>query len=133
MVQRRLARMREPNLPTDPEASRERFATCHQPDGNREGSTFLSVSTGRRETPHHPGVVGMLFRPSVVFAKDRSSRLFFLHARHADLFPLRYNRLALARSSTFESSGTSANDRSIARNVVRSLAFPQYGSPCIGG
>ena len=26
----------------------------------------------------------MFFRPSVVFAKDRSFRLFFLHARHAD-------------------------------------------------
>ena len=26
----------EANLPTDPEASRERFATCRQPHGNRE-------------------------------------------------------------------------------------------------
>jgi hypothetical protein len=26
----------------------------------------------------------VLFRPSVVFAKDGLSRLFFLHARHAD-------------------------------------------------
>ena len=50
MAQRCLARMREPNLPTDPEASRERFATCRQPDGNREGPIFLSVSTGRRES-----------------------------------------------------------------------------------
>jgi hypothetical protein len=43
-----LARMGEPNLPTDPEASRERFATCRH--GNREGPIFLSVSIGRRES-----------------------------------------------------------------------------------
>ena len=45
-----LVRMREPNLPIDPEASRERFATCPQPSGNREGPTSLSVSIGRRES-----------------------------------------------------------------------------------
>ena len=28
----------------------------------------------------------MFFRPSVVFAKDRSSRVFFLHACHANPF-----------------------------------------------
>src|SRR5215831_19120126 len=39
-----------PTLSTNPEASRERFATCRQPDGNREGPTFLSVSIGRRES-----------------------------------------------------------------------------------
>ena len=39
-----LVRMREPNLPIDPEASRQRFATCPQPSGNREGSTSLSVT-----------------------------------------------------------------------------------------
>src|SRR6516165_9947384 len=44
-------RTREPNLPTDPEANRERFATSRrQPHGNREGPTFLSVSIGRRES-----------------------------------------------------------------------------------
>jgi hypothetical protein len=41
--------MREPNPPTDPEASRERFATCH-PHGSREGPTFLSVGIGRKES-----------------------------------------------------------------------------------
>src|SRR5215471_5363764 len=46
-----LTRMRDPNLPTDPVASRERFATSRrQPHGNREGLTFLSVSIGRRES-----------------------------------------------------------------------------------
>src|SRR5260370_39238646 len=54
------------SLSTAPEASRERFATCRQPHGNREGPTFLSASTA-----HHPGVVGVLFLPFVVFAKDR--------------------------------------------------------------
>jgi hypothetical protein len=68
-VTKTASRMREPNLPTDPEASRERFATCRQSHGNREGPTFLSVSVGRREAAHHPGVVGVLFRPSIVFAK----------------------------------------------------------------
>jgi hypothetical protein len=28
--------------------------------------------------------VGVFFRPSVIFAKDRSSRLFFLYACHAN-------------------------------------------------
>jgi hypothetical protein len=37
-------------LSTDPVSSRERFATCRQPHGNREGPTFLSVSIGRRES-----------------------------------------------------------------------------------
>ena len=37
-------------LPIDPEASRERFATCRQPHGNREGPTFLSVGIGRKES-----------------------------------------------------------------------------------
>jgi hypothetical protein len=37
--------------PTDPEASRERFAICcRQSHGNREGPTFLPVSIGRRES-----------------------------------------------------------------------------------
>jgi hypothetical protein len=31
----------------------------------------------------------VFFRPSVVFVKDRSFRLFLLHARHADLFPMK--------------------------------------------
>jgi len=39
-----------PNLPTDPEASRERFATCHQPHGNREGPTFHFANIGRTES-----------------------------------------------------------------------------------
>jgi hypothetical protein len=38
--------------------------------------------------PHFGGGV-VLFRPSVVFAKDRSSRLFFLHARHLKMHGLR--------------------------------------------
>ena len=50
---------------------------------------FLLQVSEEEKTPHHPGVVGVLFRPSVVFAKDCSSRLFFLHARHADLFSMR--------------------------------------------
>jgi hypothetical protein len=72
-----LVRTREPNLPTDPEANRERFATSRrQPHGNRDGPTSLSVSIGEKAA-HHPRVVGVLFRPSVVFAKDGLSRLFF--------------------------------------------------------
>jgi hypothetical protein len=35
-------------VPTDHEATRERFANCRQPHGNREGPIFLSVSVGRR-------------------------------------------------------------------------------------
>ena len=50
---------------------------------------FLLQVSEEEKAPHHPGVVGVLFRPSVVFAKDCSSRLFFLHARHADLFSMR--------------------------------------------
>ena len=42
--------LREPNLPTDPAASCERFATYRQPHGNREGPTFLSVGIERRES-----------------------------------------------------------------------------------
>ena len=39
------------SLPTDPEASRERFATSRrQPHENREGRTFHPVSIGRRES-----------------------------------------------------------------------------------
>jgi hypothetical protein len=34
---------------------------------------FLQVSE-EEKAAHHPGVVGVLFRPSVVFSKDRSSR-----------------------------------------------------------
>jgi hypothetical protein len=41
---------RRTNLPTGLEASRERFATCCQPHGNREGRNFLLVSIGRRES-----------------------------------------------------------------------------------
>jgi hypothetical protein len=75
--------MRQPNLPADPEASRERFATSRrQPHENREGPTFHPVSIGRTESRPSCGFVGVLFRPSVVFAKDGSSRLFFFHARH---------------------------------------------------
>ena len=71
--------MRDPNLSTDPVASRERFATSRrQPHENREGRTFHPVSIGRRESPHHAGFVGVLFRPSIVFAEDRSSSLFML-------------------------------------------------------
>src|SRR5262249_37840594 len=40
----------EASLSTDPEANRERLATCRQPAENREGPTFLSVSIGRRES-----------------------------------------------------------------------------------
>jgi len=67
----RLARMRELNLPTDPVASRERFATSRrQPHGNREDPTFLSVSIGRRESRPSSLRRWGAFRPSVVFAKD---------------------------------------------------------------
>jgi hypothetical protein len=44
---------------------------------------FLYVSE-EEKAAHHPRVVGVLFRPSFVFAKDGLSRLFFLHARHVD-------------------------------------------------
>ena len=40
----------EANLSTDLESSRERFATCCQPHGNREGPTCLSASIGRTES-----------------------------------------------------------------------------------
>jgi hypothetical protein len=66
--------MREPNLPTDPAASCERFATYRQPHGNREGPTFLSVSIERRESRPSSWRRWGAFSPSVVFAKDRSSR-----------------------------------------------------------
>src|SRR5215472_3062438 len=42
----------EASLSTDLQASRERLATCCQLRGNREGPTFLPVSTGRTES--HP-------------------------------------------------------------------------------
>ena len=75
--------MREPNLPTDPEANRERFATSRrQPHEIREGRTFHPVSIGRTESRPSCWLVGVLFRPPVVFAKDGLSCLFFLHARH---------------------------------------------------
>ena len=38
---------------------------------------FLQVSE-EQKAAHHAGLVGVLFSPAVVFAKDRSSRLFFL-------------------------------------------------------
>ena len=69
----------EANLPADLEASRERFPTCCQPHGNREGPPCLTVSIGNQKASHHAGSVGVFFRPTVVFAKDRLSRLFFLH------------------------------------------------------
>ena len=68
----------EANLATDLEASREQFATCCQPHGNREGPTFLPVSIGRRESRPSCWQCWSFFSPAVVFAKDRSSRLFFL-------------------------------------------------------
>src|SRR5262249_41869314 len=78
------------SLPTDPVASRERFATSRrQPHENREGRTFHPVNIGRRESRPSSSRRWVLFRPSVVFAKNRSSRLFFLHARHLELFPMR--------------------------------------------
>jgi hypothetical protein len=48
---------------------------------------FVLQVSEEEKAAHHPGVIGVFFRPSVVFAKDCSSRLFFLyaflHARHA--------------------------------------------------
>jgi len=67
---------------TDLEASRERFATCCHCHENREGPTFLPVRIGRRESRPSCWRLWGVFSPFVVFAKDRSSRLFFLHARH---------------------------------------------------
>src|SRR5262249_49453946 len=78
------------SLPTDRVASRERFATSYrQPHENREGRTFHPVSIGRRESRPSSWRRWGAFRPSVVFAKDGLSRLFFLHARHADLVLMR--------------------------------------------
>ena len=80
----------EANLSADPESSGERVATCCQPRGNREAPTFLPVSIGKEKAAHHAGLVGMCFRPPVVFGKDRSSRLVFLHAR-----PRKHNHVEL--------------------------------------
>ena len=61
---------------------------------------FLQVSE-EEKAAHHPGVVGVFFRPTVVFAKDCSSRLFFLHARHArhDSLPISIFSLAQIANS----------------------------------
>jgi hypothetical protein len=47
------------------------------------GPFILQVSE-EQKAAHHAGFVWVLFRPSVVFAKNGSSCLFFLHACHAD-------------------------------------------------
>ena len=60
------------------------FATCCLPPGSREAPTFLAVSIGRRESRPSCWLGWGVFSPSVVFAKDRSSRHFFVHARYAD-------------------------------------------------
>jgi hypothetical protein len=43
--------MHEPNLPTDPAASRERFATYRQPRGNREGPTLSFCRYWKKRKP----------------------------------------------------------------------------------
>src|SRR5262249_28094253 len=45
-------RTREPNLPTDPEANRERFATSRrQPHGNREGPIYSFCKYRKKRKP----------------------------------------------------------------------------------
>jgi hypothetical protein len=80
------------SLSTDPVASRERFATCRQPHGNREGLTFLSVSP--RPSPIHPRREGGPSRsarkkrkPPIILA---SLGCFFAHLSYS----LRTARLA---------------------------------------
>src|SRR5436309_2177822 len=57
----------------------------HQPKGGFEGQV-TDIMLHAQEILNLKKRV--LFRPSVVFAEDRSSRLFLLHARHVDLFPM---------------------------------------------
>jgi hypothetical protein len=61
------------------EARGERFAICYRPHhGNREGLAFLSVSMRRTQTRPSSWRRLMIFRPSVVFAKDRQPCIIFL-------------------------------------------------------
>ena len=59
-------------------ASHERFAICCRRHGNREGLVFLSLVSEEDIPAHLLGVVWVIFRPSVVFAKDRQPCIFFL-------------------------------------------------------
>ena len=45
------------------------------------------LQVSEEEKPaHHVGLIGVFFRPPLVFAKDRSFRLFFFHALCQSLF-----------------------------------------------
>jgi hypothetical protein len=62
------------------------FVVANRTEIEKVRPFFLSVSE-EEKAAHHPGVVGMFFCPSVVFADDGSSRFFFFHARLNAIFP----------------------------------------------
>src|SRR4029077_4950814 len=67
-----------------------------------------------QKAAHDDGVVGVFFRPFVVFAKDRAPGLFFLHACHANPFLMLD---AFSRSRRFRGPLLAAPTRS--RSVFR--------------
>jgi hypothetical protein len=112
------------SLPSDPVASRERFATSRgQPHGNREGPTFLSVSIRRRESRRSSLRRWGAFSP---ICRIRQGRLISpLLSSCSASGPLPDERLAKIRSGgRCRRSATSINESGSFPIKSRGISFP---------